>query len=206
MKFAKPSSSQRVFNLAAVITFVSITGLTPPSAIGADAKAEPKVVAILSAGTTCGGAATANIKAVGAGVKVSLCVATTESLCGYTAKLQAANARESGRFHITALKPGAAFPDPNSALTFPIAITNPAANTDLGATVAGATASKAARLLLATFDISPQANATDADYTLNLAPNSSVGIGADGTCALPNDVPITANFKFINPSVKESKK
>ena len=204
MKFAKPSGSQRVVNLVAVITFVSIT--SPASAIGADAKVEPKIVAFLSAGITCDGAATANIKAAGSPAKVSLCVATTETLCGHTTKLQAANARDNGRFHITALKPGAAFPDPNSELTFPIAITNPPANTDLGATVAGAAGSKAAKQLLATFDISPQANATDAVYTISLAPNSSVGVGTDGTCALPNDVPITASFKFINPSVKESKK
>ena len=72
--------------------------------------------------------------------------------------------------------------------------------------MAAAVGSKAATQLLATFDLSPQANATGTDYTISLAPNSSVGVGTDDTCALPIDLPITASFKFVNPAVKESKK
>ena len=206
MKLAKPPSPHYIVSLIAVISVALSASFAPSSTSAATAKAEPKVVAILSAGSTCSGAATANIKTAGSAVKVSLCVATTEILCGHTIKLQAANARENGRFHITALKPGAAFPDPNSELTFPIVITNPPANTDLGATVVSAVGSKAATQLLATFDLSPQVNATGTEYTISLAPNSSVGVGNDDACALPIDLPITASFKFVNLAAKESKK
>ena len=201
MNFAKPLS--RVCG----VVVIAMTIVSPLSALGATDKAAAKVTAFLSAGPACDGAPSASFKADGAPVKVSLCVAsTTEILCGHTTKLQAADARTSGRFNITAVVLGPNFSDPNNELTFPIAITNPSAVTDLGSTVSRAVVPTAARQLLATFDVSPQPNANDAVYVISLAPTSSVGVGADGACTLPSDSPIAASFKLIHRSGKETKK
>jgi hypothetical protein len=167
--------------------------------------AEAKITAFLAAGTNCEGAPSARMKAGGPVVKMSLCItATTESLCGHTTKLQVADARASGRFHVTAVTHATAFPDPNGNLTFPIAVTFPTPPIDFGATVSRIIAPKAGRRLLATFDIAPQPDATEAAYVISLAAASSVGVGGDGTCSLPTDAPIEASFELTQPAAKDA--
>jgi hypothetical protein len=201
MNMVNPLNRTPVDILSARLLFIVAAFL----ALGASIDAEAKVTAFLAEGTTCEGAASAKMKAGGPVVKVSLCVtATTESLCGHTTKLQAADASTSGRFHVSAVTYAAAFSDPNGNLTFPIAVTYPAPPIDFGATVARAVAPKPGKQLLATFDLLPQPDATDAVYVISLAPASSVGVGGDGTCSLPSDAPIEASFKLTQPSGKDA--
>jgi len=91
-------------------------------------------------------------------------------------------------------------------LFFPIAITNPPALPDFGATVSSAAVVTAAKQLLATFDVSPQAGAKEAVYVISLAPISSVGVSTDSTCAMPTDSSIAASFTLTQRSAKASKK
>ncbi len=175
--------------------------------LGAGTDVHAKVTAFFSAGATCDGGASANFVAGGPAVKVSLCVtATTEGLCGHTTKLQVGNAGESGRFNVSAVTYSTALSDPNGELKFPIAITKPAANADFGATGLQATPVTKAKQLLVTFDIAPQANATQAIYAVSLAPGSSVGVSADSACPLPADTPTTASFKLMKQPGKDAKK
>ena len=198
MKPAKLSNRSRVVFLATVAAL---------SALAAVAAAEAKVTTYFSAGMTCAGAPLVNFVANGPAVKISLCVTTTtEALCGHTIKLQLAGAHESGRFHVTAVTRGPNYPDPNSALTFPIAITNPPAAPDFGATVPRDAVAAAAKQLLATFDVAPQANATNGVYTISLTPTSSVGVSADNTCSLPTDSSIAASVKLLRSSRTAAKK
>lgn len=170
------------------------------------AEAQAKVTVAFSAGSTCAGAPSTGIRAGGPKIKVSLCVTTTtESLCGHTTKLQVANPKDSGSLMVTAVAHGSTFSDPNSELTFPVPVTSAPSMTDFGATVSGAKPAKPGAHVLATFDIAPQSNAKAEEYTISLAPMSSVGVGADGACTLPTDVPISASFKLLQPSVRESK-
>jgi len=193
-----------VLRINAVVTAIAILALTT---FGAISDAQAKITAFFSAGATCEGAPAANFVAAGPAVKISLCVtATTESLCGHTTKLQAADARGSGRFHVTSLALGPNYSDPNSQLTFPIAITNPPALPDFGATVSSAAVVTAAKQLLAIFDVSPQAGAKEAVYVISLAPISSVGVSTDSTCAMPTDSSIAASFTLTQRSAKASKK
>ena len=175
--------------------------------LGAVADGHAKVTAFFSAGSTCDGGTSANFIAGGPAVKVSLCVtATTEALCGHTTKLQVGNAGESGRFNVAAVTYATALSDPNGELKFPIAITKPPANADFGATGLKATPVTKAKQLLVTFDIAPQANATQAIYALSLAPGSSIGVSADSACPLPTDMPTTASFKLMKTPEKGAKK
>lgn len=195
MKQPTPLNDSR----AALVSIAAMA--TTLLALGTSIDAKAKITATLVAGTNCEGAASADFKTGGPAVKVSLCVvATTESLCGHTTKLQTAEASASGRFHVTAVAYAPAFSDPNGNLTFPIAIANPASSTDFGATGSRAVAPKAGKQLLATFDVAPQANATGAVYIIALAPVSSLGVGGDGTCSLPSDAPIEASFKLTQPA------
>ena len=192
MSLSKPSSG---FDNISVIATAAIAAFCT-LAITTDAEA--KITAFFSVGSTCAGVPSANFEASGATVKMSLCVkATTETLCGYTAKLQAVDIRDSGRFKVTSVAFGANYSDPNSDLTFPIAITHPAATSDFGATVARTGVTTTASQLLETFDISPQAGTKTGAYAIGLAPTSSVGVSMDNTCAMPTDSPIDASFKLM---------
>ena len=100
--------------------------------------AEAVVGAYFSAGTDCSGPPTAFFQPAGPLFKVSLCTSSeTESICGATVQLQAANAAESGRFRVIerVLATGN-YSDPNSPfINWPVPITNPAQTTDFGGTV-----------------------------------------------------------------------
>ncbi len=197
-------NATKLSNRSRVVLLATFAGL---SSLAAVAAAEAKVTAYFSAGMTCAGAPLVNFVANGSAVKISLCVTTTtEALCGHTIKLQPADARESGRFHVTAVTRGPNYPDPNSALTFPTPITNPPAASDFGATVPRDAVAAAAKQLLATFDVAPQANATNNVYTISLSPTSSVGVSADSTCSLPTDSPIAASVKLLRSSRTAAKK
>lgn len=191
-----------IHGVAIIVSAAAVTVIILVAAFNVEAK----VTALFSAGSTCNGAPSASFKASGPAVKVSLCVASSnEFLCGHTTKLQAANARSSGRFHITGVILAPPFSDPNANLIFPIPITDPAAMIDLGATVSHAVAATDGKTLIATFDLSPQANANEAVYVLSLAPSASVGVGTDARCTLPFDAPIAASFKLIRGSSKALK-
>ena len=194
-------SRRKIFVVAASLAMsISFT-------LGSMTDAEAKITAFFSAGTSCDGSPSASFAAGGSVVKVSLCVTTTtEALCGHTIKLQAADASDSGRFHVTAVSLGANYSDPNSELKFPIAIVIPPAAIDFGATVSRAAVAPAAKQLLVTFDISPQSSATKELYAIVLAPNSTVGVRTDSACALPTDSPIAANFKLIHRRGTEPRK
>lgn len=162
------------------------------------APAGATVTAFFSSGTTCGGGASANFVTGGSPVKVSLCASTTtEALCGATLQVQSANAGEGGRFFITNRALASAFPDANAAsLTYPVAITNPPAEVDLGGTVNVATPNPAgANVLLATFDVAPQASATNNSYVLSLGGFSSIASESSNCLSgLAVDLPLTASF------------
>ena len=166
--------------------------------LGAGAPAQAAVTAFFSAGTTCAGPASSNFVSGGAAVKASLCVTTTtEALCGATLQLRSAAASEDGRFFVTDRALGASFPDPNAAaLTFPVAIVNPPAAVDLGGTTnAAAPVAPASNVLLATFDLAPQASATNNSYVVSLGGFSALASEATN-CLSGNavDIPLTASF------------
>lgn len=144
------------------------------------------VVASLSAGTACGGGSSSSFSTSGPVVKVSLCItATTEAVCASTYRFLAANAGESGRFNITARALSANYGFSNvGVFTTPIPISNPATG-DLGSgsTTGTPIAASPSAQLVATFDLAPQATATNASYVFTLDPaTASVDIDQDGTC------------------------
>jgi hypothetical protein len=117
--------------------------------------------------------------------------------CGHTVVLQSA-VGEGGRF--TVVDPftlGANYSDPNSVPTpTPLAINNPPTVADFGGTSAASVAA-AANQVLATFNLSPSASATNSSYVISLAPVSIVAVDADGTCGqttVPTEQAITATF------------
>jgi hypothetical protein len=162
------------------------------------APAAAAVTAFFSAGTTCGGPASANFVTNGAPVKASLCVTTTtEPLCGATIQLRSASAAEDGRFFVNARTLGSAFPDASSVpLAFPVPIVNPPAALDLGGTTNLSTPSgPAANVLLATFDLAAQANATNNTYVISLGGFSAIASDpANCLAGTAMDLPITATF------------
>jgi hypothetical protein len=156
--------------------------------------------AYFRAGNTCAGATTASFSTSGPTFQISLCVDTAvavQGVCGSTIQLQAANAGESGRFNITARALGASTPDPNTtSITFPVAINNPASATDFGGTSNTGNAGAAGNgQILATFDISPQATATNASYVLGLSGISEIQTTAPaGSC-------LAATSTLISPTI-----
>jgi len=168
------------------------------AALGLATPSEAAVSAVFSAGTTCGGPASSNFVTGGAPVKVSLCATTTtEPICGATLQLRSASAAEDGRFFVSDRVLGAALPDPSSVpLTFPVPAVNPPVELDLGGTAnTAAGTAPSANVLLATFDISPQANATNNTYVLSLGGFSALA-SEPTNCLSGNavDIPISASF------------
>ncbi len=201
MASSKSPSAHRNNFLVVMATITAFCTLATAS------ESEAKITAFFSVGSTCAGVPSASFETGGSTVKMSLCVnATTETLCGYTAKLQAADIRNSGRFKVTSVAFGANYSDPNSDLALPIAITHPAATSDFGATVSRIGVTTTASQLLETFDISPQAGTKPGTYAISLAPTSSVGVSLDNTCAMPTDSPIDASFKLIQRPSKTNAK
>src|SRR5258706_907513 len=119
------------------------------------------VTSFVAAGADCSGASAASF-VVGQSQKVSLCVSTTtESVCGATLQMQSATGAESDRFRITDRVVGANYPNPNSTISYPVSISNPAQSTDLGATLdSSAPPAPASGQLLATLTLVPQSTAT----------------------------------------------
>lgn len=168
--------------------------------LGLTSQSHAQVTAFFSAGSTCSGATSATFAAGGPTVQVSLCANATSNLCGHTILLQSA-ANESGNFIVTARALGANYPDPNSEVSLtPSAINNPATIADFGGTVATLNPVAAAtNQLLATFDLSPQASATNTSYVISLAAASAAAVDADGFCGtniVPTDAPITASISL----------
>lgn len=167
------------------------------------------VSVFLSAGTTCVGGNTTTFVTSGGTVQVSLCVTNTGEtfgFCGHTAKLRSANAGENGRFNITARALGANYPDANNTtIPFPLAVNNTPAASDLGGTsTTGAPVAPAANQLLATFDLSPQASATNASYVLSTSSDSILSVDTDNTCLNPTDLAMPASMTFNLVSVADA--
>lgn len=173
----------KTINLFAALAVVTM-GLTM--------KADAAVTAFFSAGATCGGAATAAFSPSGPNVQVSLCVTTTtESLCSNSLFLVAANAGENGRFNLASRTLSGTYNDPTSTLVPPYAINSTANSPDLGGGRSPlAPVAPGSNQLLATFDLAPQATATNASYVLSTSAASSVEIDTDGTCANSATFPI----------------
>lgn len=181
----------KIIRIAAVF-FTAALGFASPS--------QAAVTAFFSAGPTCGGASSASFSTGGPAVQVSLCMTTTAptATCGHTIVLQAAAAGESGRFVVTApVTLGSGYSDPNSEVSqLPLAVNNPATVADFGGT-SSAPVAAAANQLLATFNLAPQASATNASYVISLNTVSTVAVDADTTCGattVPTEAPITASF------------
>lgn len=181
----------KIFRIAA-LCFAAAIGFSPPAHAAVTA-------VIFSAGATCAGPASASFSPGGQAVQVSLCMTTTAptATCGHTIVLQSA-VGESGRFFATApVTLGPNYTDPNNEVSLlPLAINNPPTVADFGGT-ASAPVAAAASQLLATFNLAPQSNATNASYVISLNPVSTVAVDADGTCGAttaPTDTPIAASF------------
>ncbi len=153
------------------------------------------VTSFFSAGADCSGASAASF-VVGQSQKVSLCVSTTtESVCGATLQMQSATGAESDRFRITDRVVGANYPNPNSTISYPVSISNPAQSADLGATVdSSAPPAPASGQLLATLTLVPQSTATNTSYTLGLSSLSAIAVENSNCFGSPTDVPIAASF------------
>jgi hypothetical protein len=157
------------------------------------------VTTFFSAGNGCTGANNALFSPGGGNVQVSLCMTTTQTstTCGHTIVLQSA-AAESGRFTVVSpVTLGANYSDPNTEVPpLPLAINNPPTVADLGGT-SSAPVAVATNQLLATFNLSPGASATNNSYVISLAPVSVVALDADSTCGqttVPTEEAITATF------------
>jgi hypothetical protein len=162
-----------------------------------------------SAGSTCTGGSTTTFVTSGGTVQVSLCVTNTGEafgLCGHTTKLRAAAAGENGRFNITARTLGSSYPDANNTtIPFPIAVNSVASANDLGGTsTTGAPVAPAANQLLATFDLSPQANATNASYVLSTSSDAILSVDTDNTCLNPTDLAVSASMTLNRISVPDA--
>ncbi len=180
---------------ALLISVATVSVLT----LFASVKAHAAVNIFLSAGNTCAGANVANFSTSGPAFQISVCatnIGEAFGLCGHTLKLQAANTAEAGRFQINPRILGANYADPNNtAITYPVAINNPATNADLGGTsTTAAPFPPAANQILATFDLIPQANATNANYMISTSADSILAVDTDGTCGNATDLPIPANM------------
>ena len=156
--------------------------------------ADAAVSAFFSTGTGCGGQPASGFSPGGTPVKVSLCANTTiEKLCGHTFNFHATNASSSGAFKVTKWTVGTTFPEKNIEIALPSSITFPPSRADFGSITLQSTL-PAANQLLATFELTPQANATAAAYTISLTANSILSLSADGTCANVSEIPIAATL------------
>ena len=162
---------------------------------------EPAFAAVttqLSVGTSCGNASAANFTPAGTPVKIAVCVSTTtEKLCGVSYRLRAATAAQSGKFSVTARLLGASFNEATPA-TLPVSILNSPVG-DLGSAPNPQVPVPAgAGQLVAILDITPQANATDASYLIDLdTPFSVALVDQDNTCgtmADPSEAPLSGSF------------
>jgi hypothetical protein len=156
--------------------------------------------AYFRAGNSCSGATSGTFATSGPVTQITLCLDTLAAnvgICGTTIQPQAASAAENGRFNITARTLGSTVPDPNNvSITFPVPINNPANATDFGGTSNTGNAGPAANgQILATFDLAPQATATNASYVIGLSAISEVQTTAPGgTC-------ITSVTTAISPTI-----
>ena len=135
----------------------------------------------------------------GSTVEVSLCVSTTtESVCGATIQLQAANSGESARFKVTNRTLGGVLTDPTTSISYPVSITNPAQPLDFGAIVSSATPPPAgAGQLLATFQLQPQSTATNGSYVISLTNLSSISTEGANCFGSPVDFSINPTLTLV---------
>ncbi len=167
-------------------------------AAGAVLPAQAAVTTLFSAGPGCDGGSTVEFASGGPSVKVSLCVTTTsEGVCGATIQLQSANAGDNGRFHIVNRTLGRSFPEANAAgeLAFPVAVNHAGERRDFGGIVpAAAPVPAGAGRLLATFELAPQALATEPSYQIGASSISEVAVTTGGDCTNAKGAPINATF------------
>lgn len=152
------------------------------------------VTTFLAAGESCAGGPAAGFSTSGQAVKVSLCVSTTtDGLCAVYFDLKAADAGESGRFHVAAQTTGPNFPFP-SGLLYPFPVNNPTLVAHLGGW-SGSVPYSGSNQLVATIDLTPQATATNASYNISLDLATSVAyVDNDGYCNSFSYVPLNASM------------
>ncbi len=134
-----------------------------------------------SAGSSCGGATSANFTPGGPAITVSVCASAPNPTCGATIQLQSTLA-QSDTFRLTGRTRGAAF-DTDNALSVSFGagtITNPLNIQDLGATNATPVPA-ASGVVVATLAITPPAVAPDASYVVTLGGLSSL-TSTTGVC------------------------
>lgn len=147
--------------------------------------AEAAITTFFSAGTNCTGATNTTFTTSGPAVKVSLCATTTvanEGVCGHTTYLSSAGgALQDNRFMVTARASGTAFTD-NINSTVNVLVAAPTSgNVDFGALANPlAPATAPATLLLQTFDLTPQANATAGSYIISTGAGSILAVDTTG--------------------------
>ena len=179
--------------LAALVLALSATA--PP--------AHAAVTAFLSAGAGCNGGNSTNFTPGGPSVQVSMCVSSTvERLCGTSYRFIPADITENGRFNIMARTLAPAYSFSNvPILSLPVPISTPPTG-DLGSlTETNLPVAAAANQLIATYDIAPQATATNNSYQISLDPTlSSAVVDQDNSCGggLPVlSVQMAASFFFV---------
>jgi hypothetical protein len=154
--------------------------------------AHAEVTAFFAVDAQCAPASSVKFS-IGKPVNLAVCMTSTrEAVCGYSMRLEAANAAESGRFQIKARVLGKHYNDPTTGgIPTGLAVTNPASGPDLGATRDNPLAA-APNQLLATLTLMPMADMKQDTYLLRLAPNSVAGISGAITCADASDAPLNA--------------
>ena len=154
------------------------------------------VSAFLSNGVTCSGPALSTQSATTPRANVSLCLSTTEKLCGITYRLMPSSA---GTLRVNSRTIGPAFGDTTQAITFPRALIREKAG-DWGGTLVDLRAPlPAGKHLVATYNLTVLASAPATDYRIALDPISSVTIDPDGRCgALPLDADPRKSYPVVN--------
>lgn len=142
------------------------------------------VTLFLSNGVTCNGAPVATSSAATPRFNVSVCLASTEAICGITYAFERIDAN-GGTLRVNSRDqpPGGDVTDP--AQVFPFVIPAPGApqtHRDLGGTVDAVPIPPVTKLRLATYNITVLASKAATSYSLRLAPSSMAVLDPDGAC------------------------
>lgn len=159
------------------------------------------VSVFLSNGITCGGPPVANSSATTPRFNFSVCMTSTEPICGITYAFERIGANGTMRVNSRDQPAGGDVTDP--AQVFPFVIPAPGGaitHLDLGGTVDSAPIPGQSNARLATYNVTVLGSKPATSYSFRLSASSMVAIDADGACgnARPSrpiiDRPIAAGF------------
>ncbi len=167
--------------------------------------ARGEVKAFFAADAACKPATSLSFS-IGKPLNLAVCMTSTkEAVCGYSLRLEAADASGSGRFQIKSRELGKNYNDPTTGKIPPgLLVSLPASGPDLGATRDNPLPA-AANQLLAAMVLVPLADMKQDEYLLRLAPNSVAGISSAVTCADATDAPLNAEVT-LRVAAKPAKK